>query len=180
MKYIATLLLSAVLASSTFAGSPAPYSGKGGKIVQPMAPDGCECFAPGAAFGVFGGGIFPEEGGSDAAGGGVLAEYFFNPYIGLQGSYGLYATSSEHHQFDGSLVLRYPITSLCIAPYILGGGGFSTNSDDNTDYHAGAGIEARFASMDCMGVFVDGTYHFAADDQDSDFTVARLGVKFRF
>jgi hypothetical protein len=62
----------------------------------------------------------------------------------------------------------------------MGGAGMSVNGDNNTDYHLGAGIEARFASMDCMGVFVDGTYHFAANDQDSDFTVGRVGVKFRF
>lgn len=177
MKFISTLLLSAALASSALAGTSAAYSGK---MVQPMAPTGCDCFAPGAAFGVFGGGIFPEDDGEDAAGGGVLYDYFFTEYFGFQGSYGLFATSSEHHQFDGSLVLRAPIRSLCIAPYLMGGAGMSVNGDNNTDYHLGAGIEARFASMDCMGVFVDGTYHFAANDQDSDFTVGRVGVKFRF
>jgi len=180
MKSIFTLLLSAALVSSALAGATTTYSGKSGKVVQPMAQAGCDCFAPGAAFGVFGGGIFPKEDGADAAGGGVLFDYFFTEYIGFQGSYGLFATSSEHHQFDGSLVLRAPITSLCVAPYMMGGAGMSVNGDNNTDYHLGAGIEARFASMDCMGLFVDGTYHFAANDQDSDFTVGRVGVKFRF
>jgi len=95
MKFISTLLLSAALASSALAGTSAAYSGK---MVQPMAPTGCDCFAPGAAFGVFGGGIFPEDDGEDAAGGGVLYDYFFTEYFGFQGSYGLFATSSEHHQ----------------------------------------------------------------------------------
>lgn len=180
MKSICTLILSAALASSALAGTTTTYSDTSSKVVQPMAPTGCDCFAPGAAFGLFGGGIFPDGDGDEAAGGGIVYDYFFTEYVGFQGSYGLFSTSSEHHQFDGSLVLRAPIRSLCIAPYIMGGAGFSTNSDNNSDYHFGAGIEARFASMDCMGLFLDGTYHFAADDQDSDFSIARLGVKFRF
>ena len=112
-------------------------------------------------------------------GGGVLGEYFFNQYIGIQGSYGIYATSSEHHQFDGSLVLRYPITSLCIAPYVMAGGGYSTNSDSQGDIHVGGGIEARLESLNCLGIFADGAYHFSEDD-DQDFTIVRLGVKLPF
>jgi hypothetical protein len=177
MKRLAILILSVALASSTFAGAPVNYSGKGGKAVQPMVPQGCECFAPGFAVGVFGGGLLPRNGGDDVAGGGVLAEYFFNENIGFQGSYGLYATDSEHHQFDGSIVLRAPIKSLCIAPYLMAGGGFATNGTTRGDYHVGGGIEARFSGMGCMGIFADGAYHFASDS-GTDFTVVRLGVKF--
>jgi hypothetical protein len=144
-----------------------------------MAPAGCDCFAPGFALGVFGGVILPEGSGSDAGGGGVLGEYFFTEYFGIQGSYGLYATNSEHHQFDGSLVLRLPIRSLCVAPYLMAGGGLATNAETNGDYHVGAGIEARFPQFNCMGVFADAAYHFATDDGE-DFTIVRLGVKFPF
>lgn len=182
MNKIVTLFLSALLASSTMAGTPATYSSKSSKGVQPVAPppQGCECFAPGLSLGMYGGGMFPRNGSeSDSAGAGVLAEYFFTENFGIQGSYGAYATGSEHHQFDGSFVLRAPIKDLCIAPYLLAGGGASTNSDTGSYYHAGAGIEARFDKSNCMGVFLDGAYHFATDD-GADFIVARLGVKFRF
>ena len=37
MKYLASLIVTAALASSAFAG-PVSYSGKGGKPVQPVAP----------------------------------------------------------------------------------------------------------------------------------------------
>lgn len=178
MNKLSALILSSVLASSAFAG-PTSYSAKGGKAVQPMAPTGCECFAPGFAFGVFGGVMLPDGGGSDVGGGGILGEYFFTENFGIQGSYGLYATDSEHHQFDASFVLRAPITSLCIAPYLMAGGGASTNAETNSDLHVGVGIEARFADMNCMGVFVDGAYHYALDDGE-DFTIVRLGVKFPF
>ena len=179
MKYLASLLVSAALASSVFAG-PVTYSGKSSKTVAPIAPSGCACFDPGFAFGVFGAAILPDEGSDDELGGGVLGEYFFTPYIGIQGSYGIFATSPEHHEFDGALVLRYPITSVCVAPYVMAGGGFSSNSDDKGNYFVGGGIEARLEGLNCLGIFADGAYHFAADDGDADYTIVRLGVKFPF
>ncbi|MFZ4767277.1 MAG: hypothetical protein ACOYMN_20180 [Roseimicrobium sp.] len=178
MKYIASLIMTVALASSAFAG-PVTYSGKGGKPVQPIAPVGCACFEPGFAVGAFGGAILPDGNENDALGGGFLAEYFLTPYIGVQGSYSVFATDSEHHEFDGSLVLRYPITSICVAPYVLAGGGFSTNSSNVGNYHVGAGIEARFESLNCLGVFADGSFHFAAGNHE-DFTIVRLGVKLPF
>ena len=177
MKYLASLFVTVALASTAFAG-PVTYSSKNPKAPMAPQPTGCECFAPGFALGAFGGGFLPEDGNEDdVLGGGVLAEYFFNEYIGIQGSYGIYATSSEHHQFDGSLILRYPITSICVAPYLIAGGGFSTNSDQEGDFHVGAGIEARIESLNCLGIFADGAYHFA---DDGDFTIVRLGVKLPF
>ena len=105
MKKIASLLFSLTLASSALAGTA-----DSSKTVQPtIAPPGCDCFAPGFAMGAFGGAFMPSHGGSGVGGGGVLAEYFVSEYLGFQGSYGVYATNSEHHQMDGSVVLRLPI-----------------------------------------------------------------------
>ncbi len=178
MKYLASLIAMVALASTAFAG-PVTYS-KAPKSVAPIAPAGCACFDPGFAFGIYGGAILPDEGEDDSLGGGVLGEYFFTPYIGIQGSYGVFATGSEHHEFNGALVLRYPITSLCIAPYVMAGGGYSVNSDNGGNYFVGAGLEARLESINCLGIFADGAYHFAADDGDEDYTIVRLGVKFPF
>jgi hypothetical protein len=176
MKKIASLLMSLTLASSVLAGTA-----DDSKTVQPTIspPQGCECFAPGFSLGAFGGGYFPSHGKSGVAGGGMLAEYFFTENIGIQGSYGIYATNSEHHQTDLSLILRAPIKDFCIAPYVMAGGGLGTNAVTRGDFHVGVGLEARFASLDCMGLFVDGNYHFASGNR-TDFTVARMGVKFRF
>ena len=180
MKTIPLILAAAALASSAFAGPT--YSGKSTPMMQPpSAPaPGCDCFNSGFAFGLFGGGFLPDYDDADnELGGGFLAEYFFNPYIGLQGTYGVYSTESEHHQFDGSVVLRAPITSLCIAPYVLAGGGFSTNSSNQGTYHVGAGLEGRIFDADCLGIFADGIYYFSEDD-DRDFTIVRVGVKWTF
>ena len=174
MKLIASLIVSAALASTAIAG---PMSSKNPKApVMPMPPAGCDCFAPGAAFGVFGGAILPNgRSADDALGGGLLSEYFFTQNIGIQGSYGVYATDSEHHAFDASLVLRAPITSLCLAPYILAGGGFSSNSSNEGNWHVGGGLDYRLNN--CAGIFADGAYHFA---ENGDYTIVRLGVKFPF
>src|SRR5215218_7411994 len=113
MKIIASLFFAAAVTTSAFAG-PVNYSSKSSKnVVQPQAALGCDCFAPGAAIGINGSGIiFDGEGDDDALGGGVLAEYFFTEMIGIQGSYNLLATDSEHHEFDGALIVRFPITSI--------------------------------------------------------------------
>lgn len=177
MKTILISLLSIVtLTASSFAGTS--YAKNPKNPVAP-APTGCDCFGSGLAFGLYGGGFLPRSDGHGELGGGALLEYFFNDWIGIQGTYGVYATNAEHHQFDGSLVLRAPIRSLCIAPYVFGGGGGSVNSDDSGSWHAGGGIEARFDRANCLGVFADGAYHWV-EDNHPDFTIVRLGVKFKF
>lgn len=171
MKILTTLLMTAALASTAFAG---PIAKNPKAPVLP--PPTCECFAPGAAIGVFGGAILPDgRGDDDALGGGVLAEYFFTENIGLQGSYGVYATDSEHHAFDASLVLRAPIKSLCLAPYVLAGGGYSVNGTSEGNWHVGGGLDYRFNN--CTGIFADGAYHWA---NEGDYTIVRLGVKIPF
>ncbi|HSI62483.1 MAG TPA: outer membrane beta-barrel protein [Candidatus Saccharimonadia bacterium] len=177
MKLITTLLASLALVASATAGTET-YSSKSAKtVVPPPVPVGCDCFAPGFALGIFGAGILPDSEEDDALGGGVLAEYFFNEYIGVQGSYALFATDSEHHEYDAALVLRYPIKSICVAPYVMGGAGYGANSDENWNWFAGAGIEARIQSMNCLGIFADGAYHWG-EDESGDFTIVRIGVKF--
>ncbi len=179
MKTISSLILSLALAATASAGTV--YSKNPKAPVLPPPPMGCECFEPGFALGLYGAGYLPDsDSEDDVLGGGALAEYFFTPYIGVQGSYGIFATDSEHHEFDAALVLRFPITSICVAPYILAGGGYSTNSEDNWNYFVGGGIEARFQGANCFGIFADGAYHFAEDDEDDDYTIVRVGVKFPF
>jgi hypothetical protein len=172
MNKIASLLMSVALASSVYAGAPS-YSGKGGKIVQPPAPT-CDWFAPGAKLGGFIGGFLPEE-GDGALGGGILAEYFFTENFGIEGSYGAYATDATHHQFDLNLVARYPMKNHCWAPYLLVGGGYHVNTDNGWNFAVGGGVEAHITGR--VGAFADGAWHFG--DGESDFTLVRLGLKFR-
>jgi hypothetical protein len=176
MKVLTSILMTAVLASTAIAG---PIASKNPKapVMPPPAPTGCECFAPGFTLGVFGGAFIPDSGDA-ALGGGLLGEYFFSEYVGVQGSYGVFATNSEHHAFDANLVLRVPIKSACIAPYALVGGGYGVNSVNEGNFHVGGGIDIRLPSMGCKGIFADGVYYFPADSEE--FTIVRLGVKIPF
>ncbi len=179
MKSLTTLLMSLALATAVVAG-PAGYPSKNPKApVAPMPPPptGCNCFGPGASFDVFGGAILPD-GGKDALGGGVGVEYFFNRYLGVDLNYGVYATNSEHHEFDGNLVLRLPIDSLCVAPYVLGGGGYSVNSIKRANWDVGGGLDIRIPSASCLGIFAEGAFHFA--EKGDDYTTVRLGMRIPF
>lgn len=179
MKSIVTLLMSLSVATALVAG-PAGYPAKNPKApVAPMAPPptGCNCFGPGATFDVFAAGILPA-GGKDAAGGGIGVDYFFNRYLGVDLNYAVYGTSSAHHEFDGNLVLRFPIDSLCIAPYAIAGGGYATNSVKSGNYDVGGGIDIRIPSANCLGIFAEGAYHFA--NNESDYTTVRLGLRIPF
>ncbi|OAI58025.1 hypothetical protein AYO49_01585 [Verrucomicrobiaceae bacterium SCGC AG-212-N21] len=177
MKLILHLLFASALITSASAGTYT--SSKSAKAVVPPAPLGCDCFAPGFAIGIFGSGVLFNEDDidDDSLGGGVLAEYFFTENIGIQGSYGIFATEKELHEFDAALVLRYPITSLCLAPYIMGGAGYSTNSQDAWNLFLGGGIDVRCPEWNCVSLFADGAYHWSEDD-DADFTIVRIGLKF--
>ncbi len=177
MKSLLTLLAAVAVSGSVLAG-PISYKNPKAPVMPPPPPTGCECFAPGLAFGAFGGAFLGDE---EDFGGGVLAEYMFSEYIGIQGSYGLYATESEHHNFDAALVLRYPITSICLAPYALVGGGFSTNSENVGHFLVGGGLDFRIPSANCLSIFADAAYYFAdRDEGDDDTTIIRLGVKMPF
>lgn len=179
MKSLSTLFALAVLTTSVVAGPVGSPMAKNAKApVAPLAPVGCDAFGVGASFDVFGGALLPDGVGDNVLGGGVGVNYFFCRNFGIDLNYGLYATDSEHHQFDGNLILRAPIDSLCIAPYLLVGGGLSTNGTTQGTYQAGAGIDVRFSSASNLGVFAEGAYHWA--EEEANFTTVRLGLRIPF
>ena len=141
-----------------------------------------ECFGPGFEFGVYGGGLIPRHSHDNydsSMGGGMLADYFFNAYCGIQLSYGAFATSGGQHLFNGDLIVRAPIRSICVAPYLMAGGGFHVDGTTVGEYHAGAGVEVKLHKGDNMSLFADGAYYWHGSiDKQKDFTEIRLGVKF--
>ncbi len=176
MKSLVTLLTTVLLASSAFAG-PVTSSKNAKNPVAPPAPT-CDAFGPGFAFDVFGAAYLPTEGDDDALGGGVGFNYFFCRNFGIDLNYSAYATESTHHQFDGNLIFRAPIDSLCIAPYALVGGGYAVNSDNRGNFQVGGGLEAHVSSVSNLRIFAEGAYHFS--EEDPDYTTVRLGVRIPF
>jgi outer membrane protein W len=179
---LTTIALATLGLASAQAGSSYVSYGKAPKSPAPVieVPSLCECFAANtASVSVFAAGIIPESNSADlddAFGGGIALNYFFTENFGLEGSYSVFATESEVHQFSGSFIARLPIKSLCLAPYALAGGSFHTDGVSQGTWHVGAGLDYRIAN--CVGVFADAQYNWAEDT--SDYTTVRGGVRFGF
>ena len=149
--------------------------------VPPISvPQLCDCFNAGStSVSVYAAGLLPDGGAGeldDAFGGGLALDYFFTENVGVMVDATWAATSSEVHLFTGSIVLRAPIKSLCLAPYVFGGGGLHTNGETQDVWHVGGGIDWRISN--CWGLFADARYTWAADTQD--YTLLRAGVRFGF
>jgi hypothetical protein len=126
-------------------------------------------------FGLYGWGT---DGSNDSgAGGGLGVNYFWqrNLGVGIDG----YARDggSTVWGVSASLIVRFPIEtgSLCLAPYILGGGGYQENGVSAGSFHAGGGLEFRLTPT--LGIFTEGRYIWAGPE---DSAHARLGVRLVF
>jgi hypothetical protein len=177
MKKITTLFAVAMLASSVMAG-PVTYD-KGSKGVVPPTPTE-SCFGPGFDIGIFGSALLPSttrNGYDDGGGGGILVDYFFCNYVGIEASYAANSTASTLHTYGADLVLRAPIESLCVAPYIMAGGGGDTDGSSLGQFNAGGGLDFRFRGSP-IGLFADAAYYWHSDsDRDRDYTLIRAGLK---
>jgi hypothetical protein len=138
----------------------------------------CACFDEGkVSISLYGAGIVFDTLGDDALGGGLGVGYFFTEYTGVELDATWLATDQVLHNFSGSLVLRYPIKTACLAPYIFGGGGYATDSENQWTAHAGGGIDWRFGTgPNCFGIFADARYTWT--EENMDFTLIRAGIRF--
>ncbi len=144
------------------------------------------CYDAGFDFGVFLANVWPEGTANNGIGGGLSLSYFLDRNFGLEASYAAFAKDAVDQVFSGRAIYRLPMEGggFCgaWAPYIHGEiGGISDDVRGKTDtyFGLGAGVDMRFQSWGCMGVFADFTYGFA-DDNTQDFIYARLGMKFPF
>lgn len=172
-KLLTTLSILTASAGLALAGS--------GKVVYndkvPLPDPGCDCFGTGFEFSGFGGALIPSS-GSSAGGGGIGLGYFFTENIGVDVSYGVYATDpSEEHVVVANLVYRLVDRNMCIAPYVMIGGGLLTNGATDGLWDLGGGIDIRLPDS-CLGIFVDATYNWV--DGNRDFTLIRGGVRIPF
>jgi len=177
MKVPTILCATLALALSPLAAGPV---GSGKTTVAPLPPPppaGCDCFGTGFTVNPYALYMIPEGSGDEEFGAGVSLDYFFTPFVGVSGFAHWINTDSVEHNYGADLVLRYPIESLCIAPYALVGGGIHTNSETEFMGRFGAGIDWRI--KDCIGVFADWTYTLPGGDVQ-EYQIIRLGMKFPF
>ncbi len=166
----------AFLATTTFAGDYAKSPVVKGPIIDP----GCACYEPGFEFSGFAAGLLPDGAGEDQFSGGASLGYFFTENLGIETSYSVFDVDpSEEHLITANLVYRFVNKDACFAPYIMAGGGVLTNGSTRGLYDVGAGVDIRFESLGCLGLFADATYNWVEDDGE-DFTLIRAGFRIPF
>ncbi|MEM0968188.1 MAG: hypothetical protein AAF191_18085 [Verrucomicrobiota bacterium] len=142
-------------------------------LAQEVVPQDPTAFGSEVTITPFAAGSF--TGDSSAMGGGVGLDYFFTDKVGVGANYAVFAFDDEVHTVTADLALRYPISKAGLSPYLLLGGGLSTDgTDTNGLYRLGGGMEVRLLNSQ-MGIFADGVHNWVANDED--FTIARLGVR---
>lgn len=175
-KLTYSFLASAALATSAFAGHEAVVS----KEYKAPAPE--PCFRDSEfqldVFGSYSGASSNEVIG-DGWGGGIGVNYFFTRNIGIAASGNVYdGTHDGIWHTDLDVVIRFPMEgSVCIAPYIQGGGGILTDGTTVGTWNAGAGLEWR--ATPTFGIFGEGRYIWAANGA-TDSAQARVGLRFVF
>ncbi len=188
MKKLAFSLLTCLtIATSAFAGSDSKqYTDM--KQSKDYAPPAVPCFQNRELqLDAFGSYTNSHEntlrpGDQDGFGGGLALNYFFirNVGIGLDGNVfdadvnGLWDVTTR-------LIFRFPIESLCLAPYAFGGGGWEVDGESNGTLHAGGGLEFRATPK--LGFFGEGRYTwtgFFADGHNLDAVQIRAGIRLVF
>ena len=177
---LATLAAACTLASGTLHAGTSVDKNPAPKNAPPINVESvCDCFDAGkVTVSLYGAGIvFDSAPIDDALGGGIGLGYFFTDFAGVEVDATWLATDSVLHNFSGSVVLRYPVKSACLAPYVLAGGGYETDSVQQWTAHVGGGIDWRFGSgPNCLGLFADARYTWT--EEETDFTLVRAGFKF--
>lgn len=168
-KLLITLTMFVAGAGAALAG---PYD------KNPLPVDPCNCFLDGIEVGGYVGGYFADGDGDSAIGGGVTLGYFFKPEFGIEIGYGAFDVEpSEFNVVTGDLICRPWAQGACISPYFIAGGGVVADGENEGFYRAGAGVEFRSENfMDCLGIFLDGTYNWVNDQDDA--VIARVGFRF--
>ncbi len=192
MKGTALVLsLSLLLCTASQAGwrwNKEAYQSAKSSAIEQRVTSPSYCFDAGFEFSGFYSGLWPEGNIlDDAHGGGIALAYFFGHNLGIEGSYhfhGAGGPAGRNMQVGKlNLVYRIPLGGECcstIAPYFFGGGGVAAGNGSDLLWNVGAGIDFRFESWGCVGLFSDISYNWVEDGVQPDFTMLRAGFRVPF
>lgn len=113
---------------------------------------------------------------ASGVGGGIGLGYFFTERFGLMSRAYWWDAESVIHSITTSAVLRFPIQSICLAPYIYAGVGAHLDSVNQFGSHAGAGLEFRMTER--LGLFADYSYTWA--EETENWHLGTLGLRLAF
>lgn len=189
MKTIVTILaVSAFLSTAAHAGwgwNKQKFHGSKSPVVEQRITSPSYCFDSGFEFSAFGSGFWPETQvgpNEDALGGGVGLSYFLDHNFGFELMYAAHGggVSQQVGKFNG--IYRFPLGGECcstIAPYVFGGFGVISAGASESMWNLGGGIDVRFESWGCVGLFSDFSYNWV-DQSLPDFTMIRAGIRLPF
>jgi hypothetical protein len=166
------------LAGTSFAGTYEPS--KEMKEMKEVIPPPPTCFSDTEFqldfFGTYNWTIDPSI-YHDNAGGGVAANFIFARYFGIGADTNVFSGGVNGvWQSTGYGILRFPIDSACVAPYIVGGGGAQYDGSTQGLWFAGGGLEWRVVPHS-VGLFTEGRYNWAEGD---DTAQVRAGLRVVF
>ena len=171
------LLLSFTILTATF--SLATGGDYNTKNPLPPASQTCTAFDSGFELSAYVAASLANEGSDDYMGGGIGIAYFLTENIGVDLNYAPFNYESVVHFSTVDLALRFPMESVCLAPYIIGGGGVVTDGSTKGVWRIGGGIDFRPEALGNIGIFADGTYNWI-DGTYPDTTIVRLGLRLYF
>ena len=122
--------------------------------------------------------LFKTDIHGGAWGGGIGLNYFASQNLGFGTDVNIPNNGGRFiDSYTVNLLYRFPIESIGLAPYIIGGGGRAYDPKTQWIAQVGAGLEFRTSHK--MGIFVDGRYEwFMATTPDK--LELRSGLRFVF
>lgn len=200
-KAVFGFLACVALAATGFAGTATYSAGKSYKEYKNVEKPTCfsDTEIQVDVFGAYVDGNSPNHAGpvkDHGWGGGVGLNYFFHRYFGVsaegywldakhnssQSGIGADSNGTTFHSAGGNVIFRYPIDSLCLAPYVYAGGGATLDGKNWAVADVGVGLEYRLIPNK-LGIFADERWNYYGDrfshDTQNNF-MTRAGVRWVF
>lgn len=108
---------------------------------------------------------------------GLGGNYFATRHLGI--GVDAYSENAAHSFVDNTsanVIIRIPIESVRLAPYIYGGGGRQFDPSTRWFGQIGGGLEFRITPE--FGIFTDARY--VIPDEANEIGLARVGARFKF
>ena len=132
------------------------------------------------------GGKYNSQNGG-GVGGNLGVNYFFTKFIGvgIDDSIGGFWPSNKSgpeavDSLQANLLLRYPISTWNLAPYLMVGGGASWGNASQGDGNVGGGVEYRVTPN--IGLFADCRWLYGGSSSVGQlrYALPRVGLRFAF
>ncbi len=135
-------------------------------------------------FDIYGGYAFAQNNSGplsqDGAVVGIRVETFYNEVWGARLQAHYWDSATDVGDFSASVIARFPRRGSLLVPYVFAGGGALLPSGEGFDatFHAGAGLDYRFRSIENLGLNLDFSRTWAS--QYDGYYLVSLGLRFSF